>query len=77
MESIVPYLLGFGVKLLLDLAKIKLPGLPTPSPDTADPETVDFLSWLLKVKAGIIKLDDKDKETLKLIKTTLAETEVK
>lgn len=40
---------------------------PTPAP-AADKPAVDFLAWLLKAKAGEIKLDNLDTETLLAIR---------
>jgi hypothetical protein len=61
--------------------------LPTPKPDApapvptpvqpangeADKPALDFLQWLLSVKAGAIKLDDLDREVLKQIAAAMPE----
>jgi hypothetical protein len=71
MEAYLPYLIGFAIKTLMELAKIKIPGLPTPTQDSADVEATDFLNWLLKVKSGQVVLDAKDREVLRMITQAL------
>jgi hypothetical protein len=48
-----------------------LPVPPLPTTPVPDKEASDFLAWVLKVKSGTVRLDDQDKEILKLIKAAL------
>jgi len=82
MTDLVPYLIGAALMLVSHRLGIKLPLMPDPTPvapvapapgGSADVEASEFLAWALKVKAGVIRLDDHDKETLKLISTALKE----
>jgi len=74
MNSLLVALAGAIVPLILRRFKV-IPDAGG-SPDAADPEAKDFLDWLLHVKSGSVILDSKDKETLKLIKASLADVKV-
>lgn len=82
LASVLPYVLGAIVMYAYQrwggkapLPPVPIPG-PAPSPvPIADREATEFLAWLVKVKAGTVRLDDQDKETLRLIKSALAETD--
>lgn len=51
------------------------PGVPTPTPANgqADQPALDFLTWLIAVKSGTVKLDDYDREVLKQIASAMPE----
>lgn len=78
--------LASGIAVILAARNgVKVPGLPdvqpapvpvpAPKPGPALPDAdkpaVDFLTWLIRVKAGEVKLDDHDREAIKLIRTGL------
>ena len=83
--DLIILLVGAGASLLTDLAhrqgwlKAKpvapAPVSPTPTPANgqADQPALDFLQWLIAVKAGTIKLDDMDREVLKQIAAAMPE----
>lgn len=73
LSQVIPYILSALAPVLAQyLGWLKLPNGPLSEPK-ADPEATAFLDWTLKVKSGSVKLDDKDKEILKLIKASLAD----
>lgn len=73
LPTALSYLLAAAAPVLAQwLGWLKLPNA-APSEPKADPEATAFLDWMLKVKSGAVKLDDKDKEILKLIKSSVAE----
>lgn len=51
----------------------KTPGVPTPASGEADKPALEFLQWLLAVKAGTVKLDDYDREVLRQIAAAMPE----
>lgn len=79
LEGLIPYAIGFALYYFAGRLGIKLPNpqpelpsLPTPSPKpVVDKEALDFLNWLLAVKAGKVKLDELDLEAIKSIKSAL------
>lgn len=77
LAELIPYAVGAAAWVIAQRFGLKLPLAPAPSPapapavPAADKEAADFLAWALKVKAGYVRLDDHDKETLKLIVSTL------
>lgn len=80
MAELIPYLIGAAVLLISHKLGIKVPGLPeppvkpvAPADPAVDKEASEFLAWALKVKTGVLRLDEQDRETLKLIQVTLKE----
>lgn len=73
LAELIPYAVGAAAWVIAQRFGLKLPLAPAPAPavPAADKEAADFLAWALKVKAGYVRLDDHDKETLKLIVSTL------
>ena len=71
-------LIGAVLVLVVQKLGIKIPIInPSPAGPAVDKPLADCLDWLLKVKAGEVKMDDLDKETLKAIKAALSDLETK
>lgn len=79
----LPGLIGAGILFFLQRVFPHLIPSPAPAPAPVKPtpanpsnEPLEFLEYVLRVKAGLERPDDKTKETLRLIKTSLSDLAV-
>jgi hypothetical protein len=67
-------LITLGIKAALARLKVRIPVIdpdPEPAGGKADVELSSMVEWLAKAKSGAVKVDDKDRELLTVIRDQL------